>query len=411
MTRIAYLTDVEGMWNKLESFTRGNPEVWLEDGRLQVQEGTVFVFGGDAIDRGDAGRRVVRTLLEAKRRLGDQVVLLGGNRDINKLRLWRELQGQPLARAPEGASQAELLRWIFENTMGARTAFEFRRTELRHEGRSSDDAAVAASYLEDLGPGGELREYLRLCQLGYRQGSTLVVHGGITEESLFQVPSQGPAQGVDAWVDGLNAWYREQLQRFCDEGRSPWETPGWAQVVAYQAPVPGTRRNRASVVYGRTADALNNPLLPPARTLDALREAGVFRLMVGHTPNGDTPSVLRGNGFELVVGDTSHSRVEGAAQVAVAGHQFLARGETVLEDGARHRVDLDHSLDDPDALIGLRTRDGGWLVKGRLEDGRWLLFRYLAGYRTEQIALEEAAVRRLEPQAPGHDSPDPPPSI
>ena len=45
------------------------------------------MFGGDAIDRGPGGRRIVRTLLAARRRYGDRVILLAGNRDINKLRL------------------------------------------------------------------------------------------------------------------------------------------------------------------------------------------------------------------------------------------------------------------------------------------------------------------------------------
>jgi hypothetical protein len=85
--RIAYLTDVEGQWSKLESFATGNPFVRLDaNGRLLVAPGARFVFGGDAIDRGPASRRIVLVLLEAKRRQPEQVVLLAGNRDINKMR-------------------------------------------------------------------------------------------------------------------------------------------------------------------------------------------------------------------------------------------------------------------------------------------------------------------------------------
>src|SRR5690242_7335086 len=124
---VAYLTDVEGIWEKLASFCRDNPHVHLEaGGRLVVRPGATFVYGGDAADRGPDGLRVVRTLLEAKRQQPSQVVLLAGNRDINKLRLARELRGSPLARTPadmRSAPRPVLLRWILENTMGARGAF------------------------------------------------------------------------------------------------------------------------------------------------------------------------------------------------------------------------------------------------------------------------------------------------
>ena len=64
---IAYLTDVEGMWTRLASFALGNPLVRFDGDRLVVSDGAIFVFGGDAIDRGPDSRRVVATLLEAKR--------------------------------------------------------------------------------------------------------------------------------------------------------------------------------------------------------------------------------------------------------------------------------------------------------------------------------------------------------
>ena len=69
VSTVAYVTDVEGRWDKLASFVEGNPDVALDEAdRLQVREGCVFVFGGDAVDRGPAGRRVVRALLDAKKR-------------------------------------------------------------------------------------------------------------------------------------------------------------------------------------------------------------------------------------------------------------------------------------------------------------------------------------------------------
>src|SRR5262245_6980421 len=106
MSRAAYLTDVEGLWDKIEDFERDNPCVALQDGRLVLADGVTFVFGGDAIDRGPWSRRIVSTLMQAKREYGERVVLLAGNRDINKMRLVRELAGHPPARTPREIADA-----------------------------------------------------------------------------------------------------------------------------------------------------------------------------------------------------------------------------------------------------------------------------------------------------------------
>ena len=98
---VAYLTDVEGMWSRLASFAHDNPCLTLaHDDTLTVAPGCVFVFGGDAVDRGPWSRRIVRALLDVKTRQPEQVVLLAGNRDINKLRLPRELAGHLHRKAP-----------------------------------------------------------------------------------------------------------------------------------------------------------------------------------------------------------------------------------------------------------------------------------------------------------------------
>lgn len=405
--KVAYLTDVEGMWHKLESFARDNPLVRLEgDGTLHVADGAVFVFGGDAIDRGDWGRRVVRTLLEAKRRQPDRVVLLAGNRDINKLRLWRELDGFPPGRTPEPLRRGKrgpLLRWIFENTMGARAAFEHRRVELQHEGRPADDEAVAESYLEDLGPGGPLRTYLQACVVAHREGGALFLHGGITEESLFGIPGGRHVEGIDAWIAELNAWYRDQVEAFVDQRFTPSGEPGWAAVVAYQAPVPGSRRNRASVVYGRCVDSLNNPLLPPREVMSQLEREGVFRVIVGHTPNGDSPSIVRAGAFSLIVADASHSRVRTAPRVLLDEQGLDVVGDVQLDVGRTYPVRFRMEWND-DSLLGLRDAQTGDLVKGVLGDGRFLLFRYQDAFRFEQTAEPEALLRRRRLVVPASDT-------
>lgn len=395
---VAFLTDIEGMWPRLAAFAEDNPHVSLEHGRLLVKPGSLFIFGGDAIDRGPAGRRVLQTLLEAKERQPDQVVLLAGNRDLNKLRLTRELHGHPPQKMPEevrASDRASQLRWIFSHTMGAGEAFEHRRTEL---GAGASDDEVVESYIEDVGRDGPIRRYLRLAQLSHRVGGTLFVHGGVTDENLFRIPSGERARDVDAWVEGLNGWYQDQLAAV-DEGRiDPEGKPVWTALMAYQAPLPGTRLNQQSVVYGRTADDHNNPMLPGADTRGRLLSEGVHRVVVGHTPNGDSPSVLRASDFELLIADTSHARVPEGTKLHLHERAFFVDGWTKLDDGTRRRVRFEVGLDDR-SPIGSRIADTGELIKGRLESGEYVAFRYLPKYQFEQraVAREELEKLRLIP--------------
>jgi len=51
----------------------------------------MFIFGGDSQDKGIGDIRFVTMLLELKEIYGERVILIIGNRDINKLRLKVEL--------------------------------------------------------------------------------------------------------------------------------------------------------------------------------------------------------------------------------------------------------------------------------------------------------------------------------
>lgn len=422
--RLACLSDVEGRWEKLEGFCEGNPWVGLAGDRLVLAPGATFVFGGDAIDRGPHGRRFLRAMVAAKDAYGDRVVLLAGNRDINKLRFLRELRGRPHPSAPAG-SREDILRWTLLKTMGASVAFEMRREELRRErggdpagdpagGPSVSDAEVADSMLEDLAPGGALRAYLERAQLAYRADSTLFVHGAVTSENLYVVPGRGREArgGVDGWVSDLNAFMRAQ---WAEVERDP-HGEGYHDLVAYQAPLPGTRANAQSVVYGRMATVDGDPRLPAARVRTELRAQGVDRLVVGHTPAGDTPAVLRRGGFELIALDSSYGQLERGSQVRVeGGATWTAAWSQPVGAAAPIRVEV--ALAPGEEPVGpgdpatpgagpARTPVGGWseragLVKGTAEAGRsWLCCRFLPGFVPEDRLVAAGGSLTGAPEEP-----------
>ncbi|HUQ51676.1 MAG TPA: metallophosphoesterase [Gammaproteobacteria bacterium] len=371
---IAYVTDVEGRWDKLTTFVEGNPHVAIVDGRLQLADGVTFVFGGDAIDRGSADRRFVALLLAAKRTYGDRVVLLAGNRDINKLRLVYELGGKPHRRAPSGLARADLLRWTLANTMGAGTAFEHRLTGLRDAGLPATDDTVVASYLDDLAPGGDMRAYLDACQLGFRANDTLFLHGGVTAENFLRTPGAGPAADVDDWLARLARFYRDEMETFA-RGTRP------DALIAYQSQGPD-KLNQGSVVYARPTDEHGNPQLPPADIISRLLADGIRRVVVGHTPSGDCPAILRDGDFELVLADNSYGRIERGSQVFVDAALHVA-ARTRLDDGTEHAVRYASEAGPP---LGLRVEGTGQLVKARLATGDYLLFRGLPEYKVMQVA-------------------------
>lgn len=399
MRRVAYFTDVEGRWEKLAGFVERTAGLALRDDHIAVDDHTLLVFGGDAIDRGPAGRRVVSVLLASKMHAPDRVVLLAGNRDINKMRLVRELNGYPPANAPDqivAAGRGALLTYIFARTMGAADAFEHRRAELARLARSCTNEDVAESFLHDLEPNGELTRYLAACQLAHREGNTLFLHGAVTEESYGRCPTiDERASNVDDWIDRLNGFYSDQIEQFRARRLKSSGAPGWEPIVAYQAPIRGTRTNQSSVVYGRPVSESGEIALPTEEVVEWLRASDVRRVVLGHTPTGDCPTLLRDNGgFELLMADNSYGRIESGASVVIHGENSVeVHGETLLDDGEEAIVEYSLRSGEPGPL-GFRDASTKRLVKAKLRSGdadeaSYLLFRPLAGYEVEQTRARE----------------------
>jgi hypothetical protein len=291
--------------------------------------------------------------------------------------------------------------------MGAQPAFDFRRDELLAEDRPAGDDEVVASFIEDLLPEQGLQyRYLREARLAYRFHSTLFLHGGFADEALGHVPGRARVDDVDAWIVGLNDFYREQLAAYAaaphgDVDRLDDE-PAWFPIVLYQAPKRGVGRNPESVVYGRFgSDPWNNPRLPSSSSMRWLVQHGIRRVVVGHTPCGDVPAVLRSaEGLELVIADNSRGRVDEGVVVCIDGGDgsddvVAIDAVTTLDDESVHRVRFSVRRDQ-ETLIGSVTTDGR-LVKGFLDDGRALLFRSDESFAIRQTAVDVADLGPLLP--------------
>jgi len=387
---LLYTSDLEGRWDKLEQALAGCPWARLDGDELRVEPGAVFLFGGDTVDRGPASLRLVSTLVRAQAAMPDRVVLLAGNRDINKLRLPRELGATALPGFPEAGP--ERLREILRRTMGAPDAFDHRVAEL---GGASDEAVVE-SFLEEVQPPtGPLFRYLRQARLGFRWRDVLVLHGGPSPENLGVVPGADRETTLAGWLSALNRFLQRQLDAYeaSPTGRDH------AALVQYQAPLPGTRANAQSVVYARPVNAQGEPQRLAPAVVDFLRREGIRRLVVGHTPTGDCPSVLVYDDITLLMADTSYSPLEHGARVELhADHSRIVGA--ALVDGVQEPIDQHLPLSPP-WPIGRWI--GGELIKAQLSHG-WLGFHMAPGFTPVQrrrLLAELGRDEALEPQTRG----------
>jgi hypothetical protein len=213
MVKVSFITDIEGNWEYLLHFVEISEALRNlginEDGSLELEllDGWTFVHGGDCPDKGNevgGSIRIVRTLLRLKAKYPERVVLLLGNRDINKIRLSSELAPSqleparlatipgpfwvpeakratplsfvntlaaaefdvPVSQLTEAQRQqhntlANRIRYLLKDTMGSQGEFERRQAELTLlQGRPATEAETCASFVESAQPGGFMHALL-----------------------------------------------------------------------------------------------------------------------------------------------------------------------------------------------------------------------------------------------------------
>jgi len=315
--KVTFVTDIEGNWEYFErfvqrcealSFPSGAPVLDDEGAAdLVLADGWRFIHGGDTCDKGGVvggSIRVVRTLCRLKRKYPNRVVLLLGNRDLNKMRMTSELNTSsiyygrsyvggalwpaawvPLAKrvTPELSLRRQLakqleydvdevpvedvdaadtlpnrLRWMYRETMGADGEFERQWGELALlqgvKKETLSEEHVAQAIVRSVCPGGWMRDLLTLGQLGFIHKDALFVHGG-----LVGGPWEGSNDGVDCfgyvpgrterltgakeWITALNEWKQAQLAEWLEQ-------PLWIEPEGLKGPNnPPTRAASAIIDY------------------------------------------------------------------------------------------------------------------------------------------------------------------
>jgi hypothetical protein len=295
-------------------------------------------------------------MVKLKQRYPDRVFLLVGNRDQNKLRFLSELTEQDLracipplppgvtgagkdcreyiidmavkqglAPSPDEVSEslimdmntkANRLRWILDCTMGSVGDFEFRRQELALlAGKSvsdiDDDAVVDSFYGSVANNDGFMRQYLQLAQLAVAVDCTLYVHGGIygvfdkskgIQSCVGLVPAGDDLENqvyfgdLQQWILQLNQWMSSQVAAcLCNPAYSPDRTSRAGQPFFLY----GSYSPHPSVIMARMLDDSSMPLPVPEDIASRLKEWGIHRVVCGHTPHGNAPTLSTSHGVQV----------------------------------------------------------------------------------------------------------------
>lgn len=425
---VAVLSDLEGDAARLASFFERHPFFRPNQaGEPELRPGTKLVHCGDLPDRGSGTLRLQRELLRLARTRPDDVILIAGNRDLNKVRLTSELSQPAMRRGPVEAREAwvawlhesklshpeveasrgapetrvDRLRFLLAKTMGAPKAFELRRIELAQERAAGEpsDQEVLQSFLDEVGPGGTLRELLERSRLIARHGNTLFVHGSVTKANFGRVPGQSRVYfEVGAWEEALQAWYQAQLREWTEaEADYPGEGPRPGEgLVAYSRALPGESENPTSVVCSRGLGADGLPTLPEAEERRRWMNQGIHRVVLGHTPVGDVPLVLRSPeaDFEVLRLDASRSRkVPGAATLTLEGEGLKVAHLDAFEGGENPRPWVTTLELYRPSRVGQKLLDGRLVIAE--DQGRFLTYHLAPKFRVVYQTLEADELERI----------------
>jgi len=347
-----------------------------------------------------------------KRKFGDRVTLILGNRDVNKLLLYPTLHKetieskilldvywdpmhktydeymslQPSPAPPH--SRVTVLKWMLCCAMGCPTTFETRRTELEileNVKKCVSDEQVVDSFVDSVDPSGADPFMLDYCKLGVIMAvhnTSLFVHGGVSAIALNSVPDNTNTNPsvklkVKQWADKLNAWKDEQIAAYI---ANPLEQAGFAKLLNYG--VPGGNSSR-TVMYNNHLH--NGNCTPPDPEVVAYCfNNSISRIFVGHQPHGECPSVIREKDLTIFLCDTSYSDLtasktngnvsnnRGGCYSNIQIGRSWTHVKGVIKNGEKLEYLLQVDAGDNCAecgVIGKMLKGGGW-VKGLVADGR-----------------------------------------
>lgn len=373
---IAILGDVEGEWAKVCSFVNSSSVLFFNENETKISfknKEDKFVFIGDSIDKGKSNIKVLRLLVELKETYPDQVTLIMGNRDINKLRFLVELcdtaldlrpDSNPMGRSDgfrvsfwaeefakfehkldgkiveythgeeQDKDRALKMKFLFAKTLGSPHAFEDFKEECEVlENKKLSDLEIPGRYLKIfLDPeSGLMTRFLKQAKVLHCEATkrTLMSHGFLTDANYLFVPGlESRCRTVLEWEQELNTWAQERIEAAFSGDMSGYRKA--LELISYQEPevVKGSWAGplTCSVIQGRPSWTAQYDIEPPSsEIIGSLRAQGICRHVSGHTPTGDIPTVMQEGGVEFLIIDTSMTKPprNATVEITVCNHSDI----------------------------------------------------------------------------------------
>lgn len=295
-----------------------------EEGALTLADGVDYIFGGDLFDRGPDDQQLLTLLLNAKKRYGDRITLIGGNRDYNKLRWPLEMLRHP------DMTVAELLA-----ANGVIAAKHWT------QGDESKRDELLDWLLSE-----ELLDYLSLTVIAHwhEESATLIHHGDFNLAAFAHIPNEGVEAIADniqqlqdeptlllEHIEQLNAWQQMEMELATEQADimreivdkirndddleddevalidpedrqySALALYAGVKVMSKDDTWP-SRKHMDVPEWVDLGQTLASPLRtlnhekdarPPVEGVSMLVDAGVKHVLVGHTPQGHFPRAQR----------------------------------------------------------------------------------------------------------------------
>eukprot|EP01102_Stenamoeba_stenopodia_P021726 TRINITY_DN8838_c0_g1_i1.p1 TRINITY_DN8838_c0_g1~~TRINITY_DN8838_c0_g1_i1.p1 ORF type:complete len:337 (+),score=45.78 TRINITY_DN8838_c0_g1_i1:64-1074(+) len=252
-------------------------------------------------------------------------------------------------------------------TMGAATSFEQRRKAIAHrlhrDSETISDDQVVEDYLNSVvKPDGFVREYLEHANIAVCLGNTLFVHGAVTDRNIGFLPSTDNREAVQEvppgeetigklsareWIQALNSWGKDSFEQW--KHQPQWNSDrtsrgGHAIMGYYYArAMSGVPPKGARTVTITDWLVNGHPKGPSSKVGEYLNQSGLYRVMTGHKPFGDSPAIMRSSSsssslLEVVSADTSYSDTSAEDMRGIAVSEVLIQGTLEANQARVHGV-------------------------------------------------------------------------
>ena len=341
----AFLTDIEGDSIYMDALLRRLQERNILDDIGALLDGWCIVIGGDMCDKGDDCASLLKIVIDWKLQNPQRVLLIPGNRELNKFRYHNELVPSKSYRPYKNGfssfyslTEAARMRyhrwinshfitpsewtnscidvhmiwvpWMMEEVLGIPL---IHQTSRLMQMEITQFAQYLDALKQDISPLHHFNifQYISLCSpVGILETSDdkriLFVHGGINADNFLLLPTKPPrkSDSLFEWASKYKALFDDNLMKFNYNFFTDLSLDAWYKGLSID-----------SIITQRAHQVENNEVELSKEFIDYLKYFDTSAIIVGHTPRGPIPASISQDGISFIAADTSNYRSNETIQI------------------------------------------------------------------------------------------------